>query len=408
MRFISALILGSFLISCQLQPEHITSISDDIQVLASDSLQGREVGTEGERMAAAYLMSRFKSIGLEPKGTNDYLQSFFVKDADNPHEQAKMSAVDSIKGIEGRNVIAFQDNPGDNLIIVGAHYDHLGYGGFSSLHRGDTAIHNGADDNASGVAAMLAIAQYFKMNPPNSDLLYIAFSGEEKGLWGSNYFVKNPTIDLSSANFMINMDMVGRLDTAKGIAIHGTGTAPVWSEVIDQSNTVGLKVIKKESGVGPSDHTSFYLQDIPVLHFFTGQHSDYHKPTDDADLINIDGIQKIATHIENIISNLDNEPKLAFQKTKDESTQGPRFTVTLGVVPDYLFDGKGMKIDGVSEDKPAQKAGLEKGDVVLQMGDSTITDMMSYMRALSAFNKGDETKVVIDRNGEELIFDITF
>ena len=408
MRFITALILGCFLISCQQQPESTTSISQDIQVLASDSLQGREVGTKGERMAAAYLVSRFKSIGLEPKGTTNYIQSFFVKDADNPHEQAKMSSIDSIKGIEGRNVIAFQDNPGDNLIIVGAHYDHLGYGGFSSLHRGDTAIHNGADDNASGVAAMLAIAQYFKNNPPNSDLLYMAFSGEEKGLWGSNYFVKNPTVDLSNTNFMINMDMVGRLDTAKGIAIHGTGTAPVWSEIIDQSNTVGLKVIKKESGVGPSDHTSFYLQDIPVLHFFTGQHSDYHKPTDDADLINIDGIQKIVTLIENIISNLDNEPKLEFQKTKDESTQGPRFTVTLGVVPDYLFDGRGMKIDGVSEDKPAQKAGLEKGDVVLQMGDSTITDMMSYMRALSAFNKGDETKVVIDRNGEELIFDITF
>lgn len=408
MRFITTFILGIFLIACQPQQPAGVSITEDINVLASDSLKGREVGTEGERMAASYIEDRFKSMGLAPKGTSEYLQSFFVKDADNPHEQAKMSAIDSIKGIEGRNVIAFQDNPGDLLVIVGAHYDHLGYGGFSSLHRGDSAIHNGADDNASGVAAMLAIAEYFKKNPPNADLLYIAFSGEEKGLWGSNYYVKNPTVDLSKANFMINMDMVGRLDTTKGIAIHGTGTSPVWPDVIDQSNTVNLKVIKKESGVGPSDHTSFYLQDIPVLHFFTGQHADYHKPTDDAGLINIEGIEKIATHIENIIQNLDSEPKLVFQKTKDESTQGPRFTVTLGVVPDYLFDGKGMKIDGVSEDKPAQKAGLQKGDIVIQLGDSTITDMMSYMRALSAFDKGDGTQVVIDRNGEEFIFDITF
>ena len=408
MRFIPLLFLGIFFAACQPMADNGISVADDIKILASDSLGGREVGTEGERMAAAYITDRFTGLDLKPKGTDGYLQSFFVKDAENPHEQAKMSSVDSIQGLEGRNVVAFQDNPGDKIIVIGAHYDHLGYGGFSSLNRGDSAIHNGADDNASGVSALLAIAQYFKQNPIDSDILYIAFSGEEKGLWGSNYYVKNPTIDLTSVNFMINMDMVGRLDTAKGIAIHGTGTAPVWSDVIDNSNTVGLKVVKKESGVGPSDHTSFYLQDIPVLHFFTGQHEDYHKPTDDAELINVEGIELIATHIENIIKNLDKKPKLTFQKTKDESSNGPRFTVTLGVVPDYLFDGTGMRIDGVSEDKPAQQAGLEKGDVVLQLGDSTITDMMSYMRALSAFNKGDATTVVIERDGEKLKFDVNF
>ena len=407
MRFISLFILGLFFLACE-QQNPIEQIKSDLLVLASDSLQGREVGTEGERMAAAYIASRFEDLGLKPSGTSGYFQPFFVKDADNPHEQAAISSEDTVQGIEGRNVIALMDNPGSDIVVIVAHYDQLGYGSFSSLHRGDSAIHNGADDNASGIAAMLAIANYFKSNSINSDLLFIGFSGEEKGLWGSNYFTKNPTVDLSNVNFMVNMDMVGRLDTAKGIAIHGTGTAPIWSEVIDQSNTVGLKVIKKESGVGPSDHTSFYLQDLPVLHFFTGQHADYHKPTDDVEKINIDGILKIATHIENIIQNLDQQPKLTFQKTKDESKQGPRFTVTLGVVPDYLFDGKGMRIDGISEDKPAQKAGLEKGDIVIQLGDSTVTNMMSYMRALSAFDKGDATKVVINRQGEELSFDINF
>ena len=407
MRFISLFILGLFFLACE-QQNPIEQIKSDLLVLASDSLQGREVGTEGERMAAAYIASRFEDLGLKPSGTSGYFQPFFVKDADTPHEQAAISSEDTVQGIEGRNLIALMDNPGSDIVVIGAHYDHLGYGSFSSLHRGDSAIHNGADDNASGIAAMLAIANYFKSNSINSDLLFIGFSGEEKGLWGSNYFTKNPTVDLSNVNFMVNMDMVGRLDTAKGIAIHGTGTAPIWSEVIDQSNTVGLKVIKKESGVGPSDHTSFYLQDLPVLHFFTGQHADYHKPTDDVEKINIDGILKIATHIENIIQNLDQQPKLTFQKTKDESKQGPRFTVTLGVVPDYLFDGKGMRIDGISEDKPAQKAGLEKGDIVIQLGDSTVTNMMSYMRALSAFDKGDATKVVINRQGEELSFDINF
>ncbi len=408
MRFISLFILGLFFLACEQQQNPIEQIKSDLSVLASDSLQGREVGTEGERMAAAYIASRFEDLGLKPAGTSGYFQPFFVKDADNPHEQAAMSSEDTMQGIEGRNVVALMDNPGSDIVVIGAHYDHLGYGSFSSLHRGDSAIHNGADDNASGIAAMLAIANYFKSNSINSDLLFIGFSGEEKGLWGSNYFTKNPTVDLSNVNFMVNMDMVGRLDTAKGIAIHGTGTAPIWSEVIDQSNTVGLKVIKKESGVGPSDHTSFYLQDLPVLHFFTGQHADYHKPTDDVEKINIDGILKIATHIENIIQSLDQQPKLTFQKTKDESKQGPRFTVTLGVVPDYLFDGKGMRIDGISEDKPAQKAGLKKGDIVIQLGDSTVTNMMSYMRALSAFDKGDATKVVINRQGEELSFDINF
>ncbi|MEQ8471424.1 MAG: M28 family peptidase [Marinoscillum sp.] len=396
------------LAACQPKPSAPPTITEDIAILASDSLMGREIGTPGERMAATYIANRFEEIGLDPKGTKGFLQPFFVNQPNNPHEQARISGKDSVQGTEGLNVIGFLDNPGSSIVVIGAHYDHLGYGGFSSLHRGDSAIHNGADDNASGVAAMLQIASEFRNREIQSDLLFIAFSGEEKGLWGSNYFTKNPTINLTETNYMINMDMVGRLDSARGVAIHGTGTAPNWPEVINNANTVGLKVIMKESGVGPSDHTSFYLQDIPVLHFFTGQHEDYHKPGDDVELINILGIEQIVTHISNIIDNLDSAPKLNFQKTKDESRQGPKFTVTLGVVPDYLFDGKGMRIDGVSDDKPAKHAGLEKGDIVIQLGDSTVTDMMSYMRALSAFEKGDQTTVIVNRDSTNLEFDISF
>lgn len=386
----------------------IEQVKKDISILASDSLEGREVGTAGEAMAAAYIATRFEKIGLAPKGTEGYFQTFTVKDGQNPHEKPQMSSNDSISGTTGKNVIGYMDNKGDEIVVIGAHYDHLGHGGFSSLHRGDSAIHNGADDNASGIAAMLLIAEVLKTTPIDRDVLFIAFTGEEKGLWGSNFYVKNPTVDLSTVNFMINMDMVGRLDSTKGIAIHGTGTAPEWSTVIDSANTIGLKVIKKESGVGPSDHTSFYLQEIPVLHFFTGQHADYHKPTDDPELINYEGIVRIASHITNILTMLDTRPKLAFQKTKDESRQGPRFTVTLGVIPDYLYDGQGMRIDGVSDGKPAQKAGLQKGDVVVQLGDSTVTDMMGYMRALSAFQAGDRTTVKVNRDNEALHFDIQF
>lgn len=402
------LMTSAFFLCCTPEREGATGqIRTDVEILSSDALQGREVGTEGEKLAADYIADRLKKIGAEPRGTEGFFQPFFVKESQNPHEKPELSS-DSISGTSGKNVIGFIDNPGEEIVIIGAHYDHLGYGGFSSLHRGDSAIHNGADDNASGIAALLALAELFQQKRTNRDILLIAFSGEEKGLWGSNYFVKNPTIDLKRVNFMINMDMVGRLDSARGMAINGTGTAPNWPAVLDSANTGGLKVTMKESGVGPSDHTSFYLQDIPVLHFFTGQHEDYHKPTDDAGLINYKGIRKIVNHIANVVYHTDPKARLTFQKTKNESASGPRFTVTLGVVPDYLFDGKGMRIDGVTDDKPAQKAGLQKGDVVVQLGDSTVTDMMSYMRALSAFEAGDQTTVVVDREGEKLEAEIQF
>ncbi|WP_421762792.1 M20/M25/M40 family metallo-hydrolase [Ekhidna sp.] len=403
-----SLILLTFVFCFCEQPENydpLRSISNDIAVLASDSLSGREVGTEGEKMAADYIMKEFKEAGLQPKGTDGFYQSFFVKDADNPHAQPSEESGED--GITGYNVIGMIDNPSDQLVVVGAHYDHLGMGDFSSLHRGEKAIHNGADDNASGVAAMLHLARVLAKKELDRDVLFIGLSGEEKGLWGSNYFTKNPTIDLSQVNFMINMDMVGRLDESRGLAVNGTGTSPIWNWLLDEVNSDSLKLIKSESGVGPSDHTSFYLQDIPVLHFFTGQHEDYHKPGDDTDKINEEGILKVASMIEQMIVLMDDDEKIAFTKTKDES-DNPRFTVTLGVVPDYMFDGKGMRIDGVSEDKPAIKAGIQKGDVVVQLGDSTVTDMMSYMRALSTFEKGDMTTVIIDRGGEKLSFEIEF
>ncbi|MEQ9466376.1 MAG: M20/M25/M40 family metallo-hydrolase [Ekhidna sp.] len=383
----------------------IAEIGQDVAVLASDSLQGREVGTPGEKMAADYIVSEFKAARLQPKGTDGFYQSFFVKDADNPHAQPSSEGGEN--GITGYNVIGMIDNPSDEMVIIGAHYDHLGMGDFSSLHRGEKEVHNGADDNASGVAAMLHLARVLSERELNRDVLFIGMSGEEKGLWGSNYFTKNPTIDLTRVNFMINMDMVGRLDEAKGLAVNGTGTSPIWNWLLDEVNSDSLKLIKSESGVGPSDHTSFYLQDIPVLHFFTGQHEDYHKPGDDAEKINEEGILKVVSYIQRIVELMDDDEKITFTKTKDES-DNPRFTVTLGVVPDYMYDGEGMRIDGVSEDKPAIKAGIQKGDIVVQLGDSTVTDMMSYMRALSTFSKGDHTTVIIERAGEKISFDIEF
>lgn len=408
LKFLPLLVFALVVGSCDGPPtdeELKTSLKKDVFFLAADDLGGRAIGTSGEQKAADYLAQEFEKLGLAPMGTAGFFQEFTVSKPSNPHEEAVIGT--DGEGITGRNVIGYLDKKADKTIVIGAHFDHLGMGGQGSLHRGDSAIHNGADDNASGTAALLALAKIFKSESLKSNILFIAFSGEENGLWGSNYFVKNPTLDLSLVTYMINMDMVGRLNPEKSLAIHGVGTSPSFSPVLDPINTDSLKLVPSESGVGPSDHTSFYLQDLPVLHFFTGQHEDYHKPSDDSDKINYEGLVQVVRYISRLVAALDPEPKLAFSKTKD-SSDSPRFTVSMGVVPDYLYDGKGMRIDGVSEGKPAQTAGLLKGDVVVQLGDSTILDMMGYMRALSVFKKGDSTQVVVQRAGQTIEAKIKF
>jgi len=254
---------------------------------------------------------------------------------------------------------------------------------------------------------MLNLAGKLKNTNTSNNYLFMAFSGEEMGLLGSNYFTKNTTIDASKINYMINMDMVGRMKADSTLAVYGVGTSPMFKQTLTANND-SFKLVENESGVGPSDHTSFYLIDIPVLHFFTGQHEDYHKPGDDSEKLNYDGMNLISDYIFNVITDLDDNGKLAFRKTKNESEETPRFKVGLGVVPDYLYDGEGMRIDGVSEDKPAIKAGLKKGDVVVKIGDSTIVDMMSYMRTLSTFDTGNKTKVKVLRDGKEIEVEIEF
>jgi len=403
--FVLLFLLG--LISCNTEIIKETTLKEDVEALASDDFEGRQTGSEGEQKAAAYISKRFKDIGLEAKGTNDFLQAFSFKPKTDPHQEVNYIVKDGDSTITGTNVIGMLNNNAENTIIIGAHYDHLGYGAEGSLHRGEAAIHNGADDNASGVAVLIDLAKNLKDKNTNNNYIFIAFSGEEMGLLGSNYFVKNPTIDTKAANYMINMDMVGRLKADSTLAVYGVGTSPILKQTLNAHNTK-FKLIQKESGVGPSDHTSFYNADIPVLHFFTGQHEDYHKPSDDFEKLNYDGMTTISNYIFEVITDLNDNGKLPFRKTKNESEETPRFKVGLGVIPDYLYDGKGMRIDGISEDKPAQKAGLQKGDVVIKLGDSTITDMMSYMKALSTFEKGNTTKVVVERNGEAVEAEIKF
>ena len=407
MRLSSLLFFLIFTLSCSTNSVYKNNIIFDVEYLSSDELEGRSTGSKGEELAANYIEKRFKELNVEPIGENGYFQEFSFKQKSHPHDT--ISTSDSIQenSITGKNVIGFIDNKSINTIVVGAHYDHLGFGGEGSLYRSDSLkIHNGADDNASGVSLMLDLAAKLKDNN-NNNHMFIAFSGEELGLLGSNFFVKNPTIDIKSINYMINMDMVGRLNNENTLAVYGLGTSPIFKQTI-KSNNKNFKIIENESGVGPSDHTSFYLNDIPVLHFFTGQHSDYHKPSDDSELLNYEGINLISDFIYSIISDLNDNGKLPFRETKNESQETPRFKVSLGVIPDYLYDGIGMRIDGVSKGKPAEKAGFQKGDIVIKLGDEEVTDMMSYMKALSKYENGDKVDVQISRKNELSIKKVTF
>jgi C-terminal processing protease CtpA/Prc len=201
--------------------------------------------------------------------------------------------------------------------------------------------------------------------------------------------------------------MVGRVDSNKFV-VSGVGTSPFWSEAMKNIATP-LRIKTTESGVGPSDHTSFYLKHIPVLHLFSGQHKDYHKPGDDESKINYAGMEEIISYVMKLIEQLDKKGKLPFNKTKDDSNENaPKFTVTLGVMPDYTYEGDGMRIDAVTEGRPADLAGLKEGDVVIQLGELKIKDMMTYMQGLAQFKKGDSTIVKVKRGSETIERDIKF
>jgi len=316
----------------------------------------------------------------------------------------------------GHNVVGYIDNGAATTVILGAHFDHLGYGedGGSLFRTGESQIHNGADDNASGTAALIELARKLKVsNAKNNNYLFIAFSGEELGLFGSKYFTEHPTIDLKNVDYMINMDMVGRLnDSSKVVTVGGYGTSPIWGEIFSTLQKEKSPFVFKydSSGTGPSDHTSFYRKDIPVLFYFTGLHSDYHKPTDDADKINYAGEQMIVEHIYKLMELLNSKGRrLAFTKTREtQTTTSARFSVSLGIMPDYTFSGIGVRADGISDGRPAQKAGLKTGDVIIRLGEDNVTSLENYMQALGKFKKGDKANVKFKRGNETLEATVEF
>jgi len=521
----------------------VKNLQSHISYLASDKLEGRRAGTNGEKLASEYISQKFQEIGLQPKGGDGFFQSFEIYDGrqinnathfiindntlavekdffpfpfsqnlsiealpaiavqeadmpwffdlketleenkNNPHfdlnefirnnaKKAKSrgavavilyntSAIDDKlkfdpkdrtekldipviyvskeaskkyfsdaaatldikmkidvgeKKRTGRNVVGYIDNGAARTVILGAHYDHLGYGedNNSMLRTGEKMIHNGADDNASGTAALIELARILKnTKQKNSNYLFIAFSAEELGLNGSKFFTENPTVDFSKVNYMINMDMVGRLnDSSQVVTIGGFGTSPQWSSLINLTDKKNPFIIRIDSsGTGPSDHTSFYRKDIPVLFFFTGLHTDYHKPSDDFDKINYIGETRIINYISGIVlSPISTGQKLTFTKTRETQTTSSMRSggVTMGIMPDYTFSGAGVRCDGVTDGRPAQKAGLKAGDVIVKIGEYNVSSMETYMQTLGKFQKGEKAKVKFKRGSEEIETEVQF
>lgn len=383
------------------------NLKKHIYYLASDELKGRLTGSEGETKAANYLSSEFKKLGLKPYAGKDFIQNFEYDVKLNPHDDQS-----SVK-VNGKNVVAVLDNKAEKTMVIGAHYDHLGLNEHhnSTLANSDGQIHNGADDNASGTAAVLELARMFSQNRTKENLNYIfaLFSGEEDGLMGSKKLAETLKTTYPNTIFMINMDMVGRLNKDKDLTVGGVGTSPILSDLVKKYKPAGVNLALDESGVGPSDHTSFYLKNIPVLFLFTGTHNDYHKPSDDADKINYPGEKVITNYVFNLANALANEKEIPFTKTKVTTTKAvPKYKVTLGIMPSYADSKDGMLIDGVMDNRPAAKAGIEQGDVLTKIGKCEVKEVYSYMDCLAKINSGEEHPVTVKRNGEEKVFNVKF
>ncbi|CCG53096.1 Probable M28 family aminopeptidase precursor [Flavobacterium indicum GPTSA100-9 = DSM 17447] len=383
------------------------NLKKHITYLASDALEGRLVGSKGEKLAATYIEQEFKKLKLKPYN-NKYIHPFTYSYRTNPHDTIS-------KGVEikGHNVMAYIDNGAKNTIVIGAHYDHLGFNEHNNSTKPNSKgeIHNGADDNSSGVAGVLELARLYSQNKRKEkvNLIFALFSGEEDGLIGSKDMAETLKNYFPNVITMINMDMIGRLDDKKSLIVGGTGTSPLFPDLVEKNKPAGFGITQETTGIGPSDHTSFYLKDIPVLFLFTGTHQDYHKPSDDEDKINYYGVTNIVSYVNRLVDAIAEYDKVEFTKTKITSEKKmPKYKVTLGIMPDYTDHGDGLHVDGVTEGRPAQLAGIKEGDVITKIGDCEIKEVYSYMDCLGKINLGDVKEVNFIRNGKPMTVKVTF
>ena len=469
----SFLLLITFVVSLSAQKAQTansleSNLRKHVEYLASDKLEGRRAGEPGANLAGEYIAAQFRKVGLKrgvvEGGRLGFKQAFSYTPVRDPHSTpSEPTSVGSPTVKEGANANANNPQakatfnvigilPGrdpvlkNEAIVIGAHYDHLGRGGSNSLAANSTEIHHGADDNASGTAAVIELARMFagkNLGYKNRrTLIFIAFSGEEDGLFGSKYYVNNPVWPLDKTIAMINLDMVGRLNENK-LTVGGIGTAENWRILIEGRNAwmgeptdppvilsapiasgngvapPGIPRVSharatlfnlqlNEDGFGPSDHSSFYGKQVPVLFFFTNTHLDYHKPSDTFEKINYDGLKKITSYVAAIARAVDQNPTRPTYKTAPQSQQNTRmgFSVSLGTIPSYADSTDGMELDGVRDDSPASRAGLKKGDKVIKLAGKDIKNVYDYTAALGEMKAGEEYEVVIKRGGETLTLKI--
>ena len=349
-----------------------------------------------------------------------------IRQAARSGDRAFLAASVQPRAVEARNVAALlpgsDPSLADEVLIIGAHYDHLGLGGEGSLDPDASGVvHNGADDNASGTSGLIEIARLLTQSDrrPARSILFLAFTAEEKGLWGSSHYVRNPLLPIAQTVAMLNMDMIGRLE-GRTLVVEGVGTAEEWTDILlaaNQSTARPLSIAVTPDGFGPSDHSSFYGEGLPVLHFFSNTHVDYHRPSDDWDKVDIDGLGQIVDLVSEVafdvagVSGSDErialtpvEPDLAAAHGQDpsSSTTGGGYGPYLGTIPDMVPVDFGLRLTGVREGSPAAEAGIRGGDIVVEFAGREIGDIYAYTYALQDHEPGDAVEIVVLRDGEQL------
>ncbi len=339
-----------------------------------------------------------------------------LKPQSQPLEGWRMELATDIqrRRVEVKNVLALLPGEGplaDEVVVLGAHYDHLGLGGPGSLAPGVRQVHNGADDNASGTTVLLEVARRLaQQGPQKRSILFIAFTAEERGLIGSAYYVNHPVLPLKNTVAMINLDMVGRLNKNR-LILQGVDTAKEFDALIKRLNEkYRFDIARRPGGQGPSDHTSFYLKGVPVLHFFTGLHRDYHRPSDDYDKLNLEGMSRIADMVTDLMLELANGPQrptLVRVKTRPRPRRPRGVRPYFGSIPDFASEGPGYRLMGVAEGSPAAKAGLRGGDVILQLGKYKVENLEDFDGALRKYKAGQKVPVKVRRGRQTLTLEVT-
>lgn len=403
-------LLGIVFLTSRIEAQRIVEpprLLDDIKFLTDDRLQGRATGSPGADSAATYLARRFSEVGLQP-AAGGWFQTFKVGRDAPAARQGKAG------GLIGKNVIGIL--PGrdpvlrNQTVVLGAHYDHLGLGGFGSLDPDSTGrVHNGADDNASGVAGLIQVAARLAASPPARTVVFIAFGGEELGLLGSGHYVKEAIYPLTGTLAMVNLDMVGRLRNGR-LIVYGAQSAKEFPALLDSLNWyAGFDLRAQGDGYGPSDQSSFYAAKRPVLHLFTDLHEDYHRTTDDWQKVNLDGLKRVADFTLGLVTALANRtrpltffdmPSLAPQ-TSVPSPVSPGYGAYLGTVPDMTGAPGGVRLVGVRAGSPAEKAGLRGDDIITRIGSTDTPDLQAMTDALRSHRPGETVDIVVKR-GESL------